>query len=95
VFEQSFAMPALKSYAERLYARDADGSAGFSMTAGLKDLRLIREAATSANCHVEIADAIAAKMEAAIAEGMADKDWSSVQEITRKRAGLDARLGAA
>jgi len=34
-------------------------------------------------------------MAAAITDGMADKDWSSVQEITRKRAGLDARLGAA
>ncbi len=95
MFAQSFAMPALKSYAERLYARDADGSTGFAMTAGLKDLRLIREAAEGANCRVEIADAIAAKMEAAIAEGMAGRDWSSVQEITRKRAGLDAKLGAA
>jgi len=95
IFAQSFAMPALKSYAERLYARDADGSTGFSMTAGLKDLRLIRAAAEGANCPVEIADAIVAKMAAAITDGMADKDWSSVQEITRKRAGLDARLGAA
>jgi 3-hydroxyisobutyrate dehydrogenase-like beta-hydroxyacid dehydrogenase len=94
LFEQSFALPALKAYVERLYARDADGSTGFTMTAGLKDLRLIRAAAAGANCHVEIADAIAAKMEAAIAEGMAGKDWSSVQEVTRKRAGLDARLGA-
>ena len=74
MFAQSFAMPALKSYAERLYARDADGSTGFAMTAGLKDLRLIREAAEGANCRVEIADAIAAKMEAAIAEGMAGRD---------------------
>jgi 3-hydroxyisobutyrate dehydrogenase-like beta-hydroxyacid dehydrogenase len=95
MFTQSFALPALKSYAERLYVRDADGSTGFSMTAGLKDLRLIRAAAEGANCPVEIADAIVAKMEDAIAEGMADKDWSSVQEITRKRAGLDARLGVA
>ena len=38
------------------------------MTAGLKDLRLIRAAAEGANCPVEIADAIVAKMEAAIAE---------------------------
>jgi 3-hydroxyisobutyrate dehydrogenase-like beta-hydroxyacid dehydrogenase len=95
MFAQSFALPPLKSYAERLYARNADGSTGFSMTAGLKDLRLIRAAAEGANCPVEIADAIVAKMEAAIAGGMADKDWSSVQEITRKRAGLDAKLGAA
>jgi len=95
MFAQNFALPGLKSYAQRLYARDADGSTGFSMTAGLKDLRLIRAAAEGANCPVEIADAIVAKMEVAIADGMADKDWSSVQEITRKRAGLDARLGAA
>ena len=95
MFAQSFAMPGLKSYAERLYARDADGSTGFTMTAGLKDLRLIRAAAAGSNCQVEIADALGAKMEAAIAEGMDGNDWSSVQEITRKRAGLDARLGAA
>jgi 3-hydroxyisobutyrate dehydrogenase-like beta-hydroxyacid dehydrogenase len=36
MFTQSFAMPGLKSYAERLYARDADGSTGFTMTAGLQ-----------------------------------------------------------
>jgi 3-hydroxyisobutyrate dehydrogenase-like beta-hydroxyacid dehydrogenase len=87
-FQQSLALPELKAYADRLFERRLDSGAGFTMTAGAKDLRLIREAADAARCPVEAAAVIADKMEQAIAQGMADLDWSATQEITRQRAGL-------
>jgi 3-hydroxyisobutyrate dehydrogenase-like beta-hydroxyacid dehydrogenase len=92
-FEQVFAAPGLKGYAERLARRETSGDSGFAMTAGFKDVNLIRDAARAAHCPVEIADAVASKMEEAIALGMGSLDWSATQEITRRRAGLAASTG--
>ena len=93
-FQLAFAAPGLKGYAERMNRRDDNSENGFAMTTGLKDVRLIRDAAASVNCPVDIADVIAGKLEDGIAKGMANRDWSAVQEIARERAGLGARLGA-
>jgi len=90
-FAQSFAHPGLKGYAERMNARQGDSVDGFAMTAGLKDVRLIREAAAKVNCPVDVADLVAGKMEDAVARGMGGQDWSAVQEISRLRAGLPSQ----
>jgi 3-hydroxyisobutyrate dehydrogenase-like beta-hydroxyacid dehydrogenase len=87
-FEHTFAQPGLKQYAGRLFARNTDGTDGFRMTAGRKDVGLIRSAAQAAHCPVEIADVIAEKMDQAIQQGMSGADWSAIQEISRRRAGL-------
>lgn len=86
--KQSLPMPALKLYVERLFKRETDGSEGFSMTGGKKDLTLMLDAAASVDCPIDIANVIADKMDAAIAQGMGHLDWSATQEITRQRAGL-------
>jgi 3-hydroxyisobutyrate dehydrogenase-like beta-hydroxyacid dehydrogenase len=91
--EGAFAAPGLKSYAARMLRRDVDGADGFAMVAGLKDLRLVRAAARAVDCQVEIAEAAIAKMEEGVAAGLGDADWSSAQEVARRRAGLDAKLG--
>jgi len=88
MFDHLFAPPDLKAYVRRLDKRESDSANGFAMTAGYKDIRLIREAAAGANCPVDIADVLAGKMQDAITKGMGDRDWSAVQEITRERAGL-------
>ena len=93
-FQLAFAAQGLKGYADRMNKREDASANGFAMTTGLKDVRLIREAAASAKCPVEIADVIASKLEDGISKGMADRDWSAVQEIARERAGLSAQLGA-
>ncbi len=84
----TFAVPALKQYAARLFERNTDGAGGFAMTAGRKDVGLIRAAARAARCPVDIADVVAGKMDEAIDQGMATADWSAIQEIGRRRAGL-------
>jgi 3-hydroxyisobutyrate dehydrogenase-like beta-hydroxyacid dehydrogenase len=81
--------PELKDYVERMSKRQTDSAAGFTMTAGRKDLALMLDAAAAVGCPVDIANIVANKMDAAIAQGMEQFDWSAIQEITRQRAGLE------
>lgn len=85
---QAFALPALKQYVERLASGNVDGSDGFTMAAGRKDVGLMLDAAHRAGCPLEIADIIADKMQAALDGGMAADDWSAIQDVGRQRAGL-------
>jgi 3-hydroxyisobutyrate dehydrogenase-like beta-hydroxyacid dehydrogenase len=58
------------------------------MTGARKDLALMLDAAASVQCPIDIANVIADKIDAALAQDMANFDWSAIQEITRQRAGL-------
>jgi 3-hydroxyisobutyrate dehydrogenase-like beta-hydroxyacid dehydrogenase len=87
-FERSFAHPGLKGYARRMMDRNIDGVGGFSMRGGLKDVTLMLDAANRAGCPLDLATLIQGKMQDAIARGLADADWSAIQEATRARAGL-------
>jgi 3-hydroxyisobutyrate dehydrogenase-like beta-hydroxyacid dehydrogenase len=88
IFDQTFASPALKQYAARLFQRNTDGREGFAMTAGAKDVGLILDAAHEAKCPLELGEIIQAKMRSALEQGMSNVDWSAIQEISRQRAGL-------
>ena len=88
IFDQTFAHPGLKQYAARLFERNTDGREGFAMTAGVKDVGLILDAAHGARCPIELAEIIQAKMRDALEQGMSGSDWSAIQEISRQRAGL-------
>lgn len=91
LFDQSLAHPGLKNYARKLIDRDIDGTGGFSMRGGLKDIGLILDAATQAGCPLDLATVIKGKMQECIERGLADADWSAIQEATRVRAGLPAQ----
>ena len=58
------------------------------MTAGVKDVGLILDAAHGARCPIELAEINQAKMRDALEQGMSGSDWSAIQEISRQRAGL-------
>jgi 3-hydroxyisobutyrate dehydrogenase-like beta-hydroxyacid dehydrogenase len=88
---QVFAQPPLKQYAERLGMRNTSGGGGFAMTAGMKDVGLMLDEARRARCPIELAEVIADKMSEALRMGMQNMDWSSIQEISRRRAGLDCQ----
>jgi 3-hydroxyisobutyrate dehydrogenase-like beta-hydroxyacid dehydrogenase len=93
-FERFITHPGLKSYAGRLLAGDISGAGGFSMRGGLKDVRLMLDAAEHAGCPLDLAQMIEGKMEECVARGLGDADWSAIQEVTRTRAGLAAKSGA-
>ena len=86
--DQIFAHPVLKMYAGKLRDRTFDDG-GFKMTGGLKDVTLMLEAAESFGAKFEIGSIIQKKMQTALDQGMASKDWSAIAEISRQQAGLD------
>lgn len=90
--ESVFALPGFKGYANRLRDRATASDQGFTLYGAAKDLRLIRSAAQSVNCPVELADLAAAKFEEALALGFTDLDISSIQELSRLHAGLDSKF---
>jgi len=85
---QFYAHPAPKMYAQKIVTRDFDGVAGFALTGGLKDIRLMIDAARDNGVDLDIAKAIEGKMIEAVNRGLGDKDWSAIYEVTRDRAGL-------
>jgi len=85
---QFYAHPAPKMYAQKIVQREFQGAAGFALTGGLKDIRLMIDAAREQGVDLDIAKAIEGKMIEAVNKGLGDKDWSAIYEITRSRAGL-------
>ena len=81
--------PALKMYAEKIGRRDFAGRGGFAMAAGLKDVKLMLAAAGELGVPLEIGEIARRKMDEAVADGMAETDWSATYEITRRKAGLN------
>jgi len=87
-FDRSFALPGLKGYARKLMERNIDGTGGFSMRGGLKDVGLMLDAANRVACPLDLATVIEGKMRECIVQGLGDADWSAIQVVTRARAGL-------
>jgi 3-hydroxyisobutyrate dehydrogenase-like beta-hydroxyacid dehydrogenase len=88
IFDRSLALPGLKGYARRMKDREFDGAGGFSTRGGLKDVRLMLDAGSRVGCPLDIAAVIEGKLAECLDRGLADADWSAVQEATRARAGL-------
>jgi 3-hydroxyisobutyrate dehydrogenase-like beta-hydroxyacid dehydrogenase len=87
-FERCFAHPGLKGYARRLLEQNIDGTGGFSLRGGLKDVRLMLDAANRVACPLDLATLIQGKMSECMERGLGDADWSVILEATRARAGL-------
>jgi 3-hydroxyisobutyrate dehydrogenase-like beta-hydroxyacid dehydrogenase len=90
-FHRVFAHPGMLGYARRMKDRVSAGEGGFSMRGGIKDVRLMLDAAARAGCPLEIAVVVEEKMREAMALGLADEDMSAIQQVTRARAGLPAK----
>ena len=88
-FDKALPAPALNVYVQKLFSRDTQSGAGFAMVGGKKDVSLMLQSASDVHCPLDIATVIANKMDSALALGLSDLDWSAIQEISRKRAGLD------
>lgn len=80
------AHPALKEYARRIRTRDFE--AAFALSAGFKDVELMLQASSEVRAPLPIASLAREKFLTALANGMGDKDWSAIAEITRGNAGL-------
>jgi 3-hydroxyisobutyrate dehydrogenase-like beta-hydroxyacid dehydrogenase len=78
--------PWMREYLERIETRNF-GDAGFELEAGLKDVRLILQAAAEAGVKLQVGEVVREKLMAAEARGMKGQDWSCFTEITRSEAG--------
>ena len=86
-YQTVLAHPGLKQYAGNILERNFPAG-GFAMTGGLKDVKLMLDAAAKSGAPLKIGEIIRAKMETAVAEGMGERDWAAITEISRREAGL-------
>ena len=77
-----FGNPATREYVTKIGERDFD-TVGFTASGGLKDVRLMIDAAQAVNLRLSSAEALRAKLDAAVARGWRDKDWSCFTDIDR------------
>ena len=77
-----FGNPGTREYITKIGQRDFD-TVGFTAAGGLKDVQLMIAAAHDVNLSLSSAEALRAKLDAAIARGWRDKDWSCFTDIDR------------
>jgi 3-hydroxyisobutyrate dehydrogenase-like beta-hydroxyacid dehydrogenase len=82
-----FTAPVYKSYGE-LIVQGKHEPAGFALPLGLKDVRLVLQAAESANVSMPIASVLRDRFITALARGNQDKDWSVIGRVAAEDAGL-------
>jgi 3-hydroxyisobutyrate dehydrogenase-like beta-hydroxyacid dehydrogenase len=68
--------------------QNIDGTGGFSLRGGLKDVGLMLDAANRVACPLDLATLIQGKMGECMERGLGDADWSAILQATRARAGL-------
>lgn len=79
-------LPPMEEYLNRIAARNYT-EPGFTLDAGLKDVRLILEAAGEVHVPLPIASLVRDKCLAAQAHGLSQLDWCAFTEIARLEAG--------
>jgi len=84
-----FTAPVYKSYGE-LIVQGKHEPAGFALPLGLKDLRLVLQAAESAGVPMPIASVLRDRFITALARGNQDKDWSVIGRVAAEDAGLSS-----
>jgi len=82
-----FTAPVYKSYGE-LIVQGKHEPTGFALPLGLKDVRLVLEAAESAGVPMPIASVLRDRFITALARGNQDKDWSVIGRVAAEDAGL-------
>ena len=85
-----FAAPAYQGYGALIAAQRYE-PAGFRLRLGLKDVRLVQQAADAAAVPMPVAAVLRDNFLDAIAHGAAEKDWSALTEVAARRAAQDSR----
>jgi 3-hydroxyisobutyrate dehydrogenase-like beta-hydroxyacid dehydrogenase len=88
VMSMLFGSPLYANYG-RLMADEKFEPAGFALRLGLKDVRLVLEAAEEFAAPMPLASLIRDHFLSAMAHGQADLDWSSVMRVAARNAGIE------
>ncbi len=89
-----FNAPVYKTYGE-LIVQGKHEPAGFLLPLGLKDVRLVLQAAEAANVPMPIASVVRDRFITAMARGNQEKDWSVIGRVAAEDAGLPQTSRAA
>lgn len=89
-----FNAPVYKTYGD-LIVQGQHEPAGFALPLGLKDVRLVLQAAEAANVPMPIASVVRDRFITAMARGNQDKDWSVIGRVAAEDAGLSQTARAA
>jgi 3-hydroxyisobutyrate dehydrogenase-like beta-hydroxyacid dehydrogenase len=89
-----FNAPVYKTYGE-LIVQGKHEPAGFALPLGLKDVRLVLQAAEAASVPMPIASVVRDRFITAMARGNQDKDWSVLGRVAAEDAGLPQSARAA
>jgi 3-hydroxyisobutyrate dehydrogenase-like beta-hydroxyacid dehydrogenase len=89
-----FNAPVYKTYGD-LIVQGKHEPAGFALPLGLKDVRLVLQAAEAANVPMPIASVVRDRFITAMARGNQDKDWSVIGRVAAEDAGLTQSARAA
>jgi 3-hydroxyisobutyrate dehydrogenase-like beta-hydroxyacid dehydrogenase len=82
-----FAAPVYRTYGS-LVAADRFEPAGFKLPLGFKDNRLLLAAAEEAAVPLPLASLVHDRFVAALAQGLAESDWSIIARLAYQSAGL-------
>jgi len=82
-----YAHPGIQLYINKIHERNFD-EVNFDMKGGNKDINLFEQAFLEVGVNPDIATMVRSKFTQALANGMAEKDWSAISEIIRQRSGL-------
>lgn len=82
-----FAAPVYKNYGALIVDRRYE-PAGFRLGLGLKDVRLVLEAAETARTPMPFASVLRDHLLEAVAVGDGERDWAALAEVVRRHAGL-------
>ncbi|MBV9302961.1 MAG: NAD(P)-dependent oxidoreductase [Acidobacteriaceae bacterium] len=88
VMNELFGSPIYKNYG-RIVADQEFDPPGFTLMLGLKDIRLVLEAAEDVNAPMPLASVIRNHMISGVAQGQEDLDWSSIARVLARNAGLE------
>jgi len=87
VMNALFASPVYANYG-KIVADEKFEPAGFALTLGLKDVRLVLETARECASPMPVASVIHDHLLSGVAQGLGELDWSSLARVIAKDAGL-------
>ena len=84
-----FNCPIYQNYG-RILAAQTYEPAGFKLELGMKDVRLVRDAAESATVPMPLADLLHARLLTSLAKGRGQLDWTAIEMVSAEDAGKRA-----
>lgn len=86
-----FAAPVYQNYGGMIVERRYEPAA-FRLALGLKDLRLVLEAAEAARTPMPFASVLRDHLLEAVAQGDGERDWAALAEVVRRHAGREGEI---